>query len=199
MIPVVGALALLAAPPEPVRFTGATVGMSAQAGVALLNDDRVGGRAGFTTGVAGRFTWVLFLTDLEVGYHYSRVATGAAGDPFDVVRHSLTLTLGLHPLFLISLQNKRWHYILGSLHLDIGTSLEVTSIVRDASRRTRGDPAWHWGGGVDFPVTDPNEGRSLWIGLRVRQIRLSTDLVRPYTDLGDLQLFLTVGYHWNWK
>lgn len=200
MIALAGALLLAAPAAEPVRFTGATIGLSAHGGAAILNDDRVQGRTGFVAGVAGRLTSALFLGDVEIAYTASRFAASVAGGPLGITRHSFSATLGLHPLFILTLGNRRLHYILGSFHVLVGFSLEVTSASLDGRSRARGDPAWHLGIGFDIPVTDPNEGRGLWLGLRFRQIRLGTDIVRPFaTELGDLQLFVTLAYRWNWK
>jgi len=196
-------LALLAATtpaPEPVRFTGATWAISAFGGPVILNDDRVEGRLGFAAGLSGRYTWALFLADLELGYSVSRVAGTASGVAFDLNRHGLSATFSLHPFFLRALGNRWIDYLQGAFHLDVGISLEVSSVSLLGDRRSRGDPAWHWGAGLDFPVTDPNAGRSLWLGVRFRQIRVSSDIVRALTtDLGDYQILLSLAYRWNWK
>jgi len=201
MTPFAVVLALLAAPAsEPPRFTGATVGISAHGGPTFLTDERLGGRAGFAAGFGGRFTSPLFLADLEVSYGAARVGTGAAVIPFDVTRHGFSVTAGLHPFFIAILGNRRWHYIVSAFHVDLGASLEVTSVSVGGDRRTRGDPAWHWGLGIDIPLTDPNGGRAVWLGVAFRQVRLKTDIAQSLaTELGGDSIFLSLGYRWNWK
>jgi hypothetical protein len=193
-------LAVTAFAPQPIRFTGATWGLSAFGGPVFLNDDRVQGRLGFAAGFSGRFTSALFLADLELSYGVSRVAGTANSVALDLRRHGLCVTLALHPFFLRTLGNRWMDYLQGAFHLDIGASLEVSSVSLGGEQRSRGDPAWHWGAGLEFPVTNPNTGRSLWIGVRFRQIRVSSDIVRAFaTDLGDSQVLITLGYRWNWK
>jgi hypothetical protein len=195
-------LALLAVPTQGAenKFTGATLGFSVQSGPSMVNDDRLAGRAGYVVGLAGRFTGPLFLADVEVGAHTSRYSSTASGVPFDLARYSFSATVALHPLFITILPNRWVNYVLAGAHLDIGGSLEATTISAAGDRRSRGDPAWHWGGGLDFPLTDPNTGRSLWLGILYRQIRFRTDIAPSLSsDVGDHQVLLTLGYRWNWK
>ena len=195
------ALGAASAAGESTQYNGASIGFAATAGPLLLNDDRVSSRAGFSAGFAGRLTGPMLLADVELGYQVSKLGSVSAGNvPFDLIRQGFTTTVGLHPLFLALLGNRRIDYIAASFHADIGASLQVTSISAGGERSTRGDVAWHWGGGIDFPLTDPNLGRALWLGLLYRNIRLKTDL-RPdiSTDLGDHQVLLTLGYRWNWR
>jgi len=186
---------------KPILFNGAAIGFAAQAGPSVLNDDTASGRTGFTAGFAGRLTGPLFLADVELAYQVSHVGTlSRTGVPFELTRQGFTATIGLHPLFLMVLMNRRIHYILASMHVDVGASLQVTSIAAGGDRSSRGDPAWHWGFGIDFPLTDPNVGRALWLGLLYRQIRLHTELRSDLsTDLGDHQFLVTLGYRWNWR
>lgn len=196
-------LVLLAAPPqpEPIPFTGATVGVSAFSGPAYLSDGRVEGRLGFTAGFAGKITSPLFIADAELGYSISRIgAATASGVPASFVRQGLYVTFGLHPLFLVVLQNRIIHYILGAFRVDFGASIEMSTVTVGGDSRTRGDPAWHWGLGGEVPLGNPNRGSVFWLGWRFRQIRFSSDILRPLaTELGDVQVVLTLAYRWNWK
>jgi hypothetical protein len=192
--------ALSPAPAKPTLYTGATLGVGLLAGPTLLNDDSLGGRLGMTAGVAGRMTGLLQLTDVELAYQFSRAAPTTRAGGVTVMRHGFAMTSGLHPLFLIILGNKRIAYILNAMHIDLGASVQVTTLSQNGARTTRGDLAWHFGGGVGIPLQDPNAGRAWWLGLRYRQIRANTDLLRDrIPNVGEHQFLVSLEYRWNWK
>ena len=182
------------------RYTGATYGLALLGGPTVLNDDALGSRLGFVVGVASRMTGLLQLSDVELGYALSRSSpTGPRGE-VGVLRHGISATMGLHPLFLAVLGNRWSSYVLSSLHLDIGGSYHLTTLGFGGDSKTRGDIGWQWGGGLDLPLQDPNQGSSLWLGLRYRQVRVNTDLANDRIhNVGEHQLLLTLEHRWNWR
>lgn len=181
-------------------FTGATFGVGLQGGPTLLNEDALTSRVGMTAGVAGRMTGLLHLSDAELAYQFSYAAPRTASGDARLIRQGVLLTVGFHPLFLLGLGNTRFPYVLSNLHVDIGGSYQLTTLRTTSGSATRGDIAWHWGGGFEVPLGDPNTGRSYWLGARYRQVRVNTDLFRAQLqNVGEHQFLLTFEHRWNWK
>ena len=184
----------------PVRFTGATVGLGLQGGPTLLNDEGLTSRVGMTAGVAARMTGLLHVSDAELAYQFSYATPRTASGDARLIRQGVLVTAGFHPLYLLALGNTRLPYVLSNLHVDIGASYQLSTLCTPAGSATRGDIAWHWGGGFEVPLGDPNIGRAYWIGFRYRQVRVNTDLFRAQLpNVGEHQFLVTVEHRWNWK
>lgn len=185
-----------------VGYTGASIGMEALGGVTIFGDSRLGGLAGFVTGAAFRWLTVLNLLDFRAHYTFSTNGLSFNGESLDLNRHSLGLSMAVHPLFIVMFGNRLLHFIMSSLYLRLGISMEITALSGAAlpASRTEIDLGWHWGAGMEFPLLNPNRGGTLWLGLGFQQSRASVNTGR--NDLHALtqnMLLLTLGYRWNWR
>jgi len=185
---------------KPILYTGAALGLALHGGPTVMNDDSLSSRVGFVAGVAGRMTGLLQLSDGELGYHLSRTSPSGRAGEVGVMRHGFSFTAGFHPLFLLGLGNRWIHYVINSVHADIGGSYHLTTLSFGGDTRTRGDIGWQWGGGLDLPLQNPNKGTSWWLGLRYRQVRVNTDLATErILNVGQHQLLVSLEHRWNWK
>lgn len=132
-----GLLALAA--PKPPLYTGAYLGVLAGGGLAIAE-----GEAGVGAVAGVRASTVLHLADVEARYQLASET------------HQGLVSVHLHPLFLFLLANSRLGATLGSLSLELGGG--------PASGPGGFGLVWVWGGGVQVPLTEPDEGQSLWLG-----------------------------------
>lgn len=172
------ALAVLAAatPASALKhYTGAFSGASLSVGPTILNNSDYGGRVGVTTQVEARLASTLQLFDTNSFYTFSTTGFSQAGADIRFTGHAFGTTANLHPAFLSHLGNRTFHYILGGFYFGIGGTVEWRTVSGGATASLWG-LGWHWALGLDVPLQDPNNHRSLWLGVRY---------TRHYRDVRD--------------
>lgn len=155
------------------RWTGAFIGLGARAGAAWLpSDDET--HLGWAVDVDARISAVMSLIEGELGYTFVRVAPSA-----NVSTHSLGASLNLHPAFLANLGSEALWYAVAATYLQAGLSLNF--VARDD---LFADPGlgYHFGVGTDLPVTDPDNGGAVWLGVLYRYSVTQVGLGAPFGD-----------------
>jgi hypothetical protein len=163
----------------PPRYTGAYWGLEAGAGLARAPDDD-----SLHLRLGARFSSLLQVGDLAVQYGLSGVDGGQL--------HRATVSGQLHPFFFFMLTGEGLWQSLAAVYVRLGLGAGV-------EQRADGDATalmlWDWGAGFDLPVTEPDDGRSLWLGLEyLRTSGLDEDPVnRPVLQ----DVLLRVGWRIN--
>jgi len=173
-------------------WTGAFVGLGARGGASwLASPFTEKSQLGWAFNVDVRISAVLSLVEAELDY-------GLAGHDFgetSVLHHTFGAFLNLHPLFLVNLGSDALWYAIAAFYLQAGLSLDL--ITRDGATRDLGYGT-HFGVGLDFPVTDPDDGGALWLGVLYRYALTQVDLGPPFdTDFSTHTLSLSIAYRNN--
>jgi hypothetical protein len=135
---------------------------------------------------------ILSLADVQISFVGSRYRAELEQGSFDVTRFSVGGEIHLHPLFLFTIRNTRVWYWLAGIYGSVGMDLDITQFEDEG---TELDFGWHIGAGMDVPLTDPDAGSSLWLGLAYRLKFL--EILDPHgiaADFDEHMLLLTIGY-----
>lgn len=128
-----------------------------------------------------RASSVLQVADLAARYELS-----TAGD---AQQHRVMASAQLHPFFMFMLGSSRVWLTLASVYVRLGLG---------GGYLTQGPGAtglWDWGAGLDTPVTEPDAGRSLWLGFEYRRTSgLDSD---PFGDTPLQTFLLRIGWRFN--
>lgn len=185
---------------EGYRYQGAYWALQAHSGLVTRAAPLPGETPGPLYGVSFRLASLLSLADVQASFLGSVYRTRAPdGRSVGVARWSLGIEAHAHPFMITILRNTTLWYWIAGLYGAAGVDLDLTRLTpRGAPGRTEADFGWHIGAGSDFPVTDPNEGWGLWVGV---QYKLRFLDVHP-RDLGlgsfdEHLLLVTVGYRDN--
>ena len=185
----------------PYLYQGAYWGFQLHTGMVMRAAKRAGNEPGPAYGLSARIASILSIADVQataMGAHYW--AKARDGRRVDVGRWSLGLEAHLHPLMITILKNSTFWYWAAGLYGEIGVDLDLVDL------RPRHGPGgtfeprfgWHIGAGTDFPLTDPNRGWSLWIGLAYHYHFLSVHSgalgLGPFNEH---QVIITLGYRNN--
>ncbi|GMV40723.1 MAG: hypothetical protein AMXMBFR64_24390 [Myxococcales bacterium] len=186
------------APVEPVSpyYNGTWLSIVAGGGIGLLADEALDGRIGGGVEVGGRMALVLQLVDLELMYRYGHYAVTSDATDVTLHRHSIIADVKIHPLFLIVMAG---NHLLAGLYVQTGVSAELA----DARAPSAGvdelvsGAGVHVGCGFDLPLTPPNAGSSLWIGLNYRANFTTLDPPSPLDDLDEHLFAIQLHYRHN--
>ena len=133
----------------PPRYTGAYWGLEAGGGLARTPDyDALHLRLG------ARFSSLLQVGDLAVQYGLSGLQGGQL--------HRAMVSGQLHPFFFFMLTGEGLWQSLAAVYVRLGLG---GGVEQRAAADAHALMLWDWGVGFDLPVTDPDDGRSLWLGL----------------------------------
>lgn len=187
------------APEEPFRYQGAYWGVQLHGGIVHRQHSGPGETPGFVYGASFRIASVLSLADFQLTILRSAYDAGHPdGEPLSVGRISIGVEGHLHPLFTQILKNDTFHYWLAGLYLSLGIDLDITTIEGRGLDRLETDPGWHIGLGTDYPLTDPNVGWSIWLGVAYRMKFLGVASgVHGLHNFMEHTVFLTLGYRNN--
>lgn len=153
--------------PESPYYSGTWISVVAGGGIGLLSDESLGGRLGPGVEVGGRLALVLQIVDIELLYRYGHYGVTADHAEVALDRHSIMADIKLHPLFLIVMTG---NHLLAGLYVQTGVSAELADIRSPevSVDELVAGAGVHVGCGVDYPLTQPNEGSSFWIGFNYR-------------------------------
>jgi hypothetical protein len=150
---------------------------------------------GPSLGLSLRLASVLSLADFQVSALGSNYSTAWQGTSIGVTRVSVGGEAHIHPFFLLTLQNSYLGNWLAGIYGSIGADLDLTVL---DELPMEADFGWHVGLGMDFPLTDPNNGTSTWLGVAYRIKFL--EVMGPAgeeTDFGEHTIVFTIGYRDN--
>jgi len=150
---------------------------------------------------------VVSLADVLLGVYGTRLrptitGTGEAG-PGQPTLHRLTLSAEarLHPLFTRIFQGSPLDLWVAGLYLSLGLDVDVSWLAVGARSAHGVTVGGHVGAGMSWPLTDPDDGASLWLGLGYQvAFKRAPAALRHIADLGDLDehvLVLTLGWRDN--
>lgn len=90
-----------------------------------------------------------------------------------IVSRSLQVHVGFHPLYMALLLSDWFGYVLSSWYIELGIGGHIAR-VRDLDVT---DPGLRFsvGTGLDIPVTDPDNGVSLWLNMVYRYNGIDVD------------------------
>lgn len=151
-------------------YTGAFVGFGVIAGSGRLTQG-VQDDWGSTFGLLAQYSLPLQFFDLQASWLHSRhTSSFDDGTAVSMNTDSLTLGLGIHPLFLLHLESNLVGYILGGAYLLAGIDAEFIRGSIDGAEDPDDALDLHYviGGGLDVPLDDVNDGGSFWLGLQYR-------------------------------
>jgi len=144
------------APTDPILYTGAFRAMQLDLGAApaFATDEPA-------LGLSVRAATVLSLLDGELRYAM-RMA--------DAHRlHRLGTTLHLHPLALTALLNHQWGRWLSAASAHLGGGLALA----EGEDSGAVGAWWSYGGALDIPLTNPDHGSAVWVGLLYENSRFT--------------------------
>lgn len=190
------------APVEPVdgrKWDGNHIGFLIGASYLSLDKPQVGiEQNGVGVRVAGRFSSIVQLLDVELGFEHSQF--GGAGS---FARNELGVQAGLHPGFPLTVFNDFIDDVFAGVHLFAGASLVRGSMgggVSVAAAGGSGDSLVNWqpcvttGIGMDIPISPRDRASGWWLTLRYALRWSRFGLTNPDLNFGDSQLVLLLGY-----
>ncbi len=181
---------------EPHRYQGAYWGVQGHAGLIAPSGEGAGEGAtpGMTYGASARISLFASLLDVELkamAGHYTLVDPD--GDPSRVDRLSVGIENHGHPFMVLILQRRPLQQWLTGLYLSLGLDLDLT-------HREQGDwfihPGMKLGMGSEYPLTEPDEGWSLWLGINYHY-KIALRGVPELGDMNEHLLEVTFGYRNN--
>jgi hypothetical protein len=195
------ALILLAAPcahaEEETKhaYQGAYWGLQAHTGVIMPSALIEGAQPGVSYGVSARFSLFASLLDLQLkvsGGHYTLVEPD--GRLAQVDRLSVGIENHAHPLMVLIIQKRPLQQWLAGLYLSMGLDLDLTHRRSDSEWFVY--PGFKMGLGSEYPLTDPDAGWSVWLGVNYH-IKLTVGDVPELGDMDEHLIEFTVGYRDN--
>ena len=182
-------------PEEPYRYLGAFWGLQAHSGVLIPEGLSEGSEPGVYYGVSARFALFATLVDLELkatAGHYTLAQPG--GDPAKIDRFSIGIENHAHPFLVLIIQKRPLQQWLAGLYLSMGLDLDI------AHRQDDGElfiyPGFKMGLGSEYPLTDPDAGWSLWLGLSYHY-KMTIGEAPELGDMNEHLVALTLGYRNN--
>lgn len=197
-----------ASPEGPLLYQGAYWGVQVHSGLVLRLDAGEDDGPGLAFGASARLASILSIADFQLtllGSSYTAATPGRGGSGsvgpagrVDVSRLSVGVEGHFHPLFMTVLKNDTFWYWLAGLYGSLGADLDVTGLEGDGVDRSEVDFGWHIGGGSDFPLTDPNKGWGIWVGVSYRLKFLRVDSgISGFRNFDEHTFMLTFAYRNN--
>ena len=147
--------------PEP--FNGSFGEWSLRGGPLLPSAD---GSVGWTGEIGFRNAFPFYLGANRIAYSYGRWSV----DDETVQMHGLHASVGIHPFYLALLSEGLTSHFLASLHVELGLGPRFALLPDGDEGTTSGfGLVGSVGGGFDLPITNPNQGRSLWFNTVYRR------------------------------
>lgn len=182
-------------------YTGAAWGFGLQGGVSMMNGpvfDKL-----HVGGIYGGFiqiTTLLNVVDVFITATHENIGSSVQDVPVNMKHTDLSLSLTIHPMFFAMLSREWFTTTLAQFYMMGGGNLGIQSTQGDGidSRFIR--PGYHIGAGIDFYLTNPDKGKSLWLGVQYRWTNtpggLHDDLFR-YNWTREHQIFLRLSIRFN--
>lgn len=172
----------------PAPFNGAFGEWSARAAVAVPSDGM-----GWMGDIGFRTALPMYVGDSRLAYSYGRWSVS----DHTVGVHGTHATVGLHPFFLSLLSKGVISHFLASLHLELGAGAQWACLTETDD--SRGGVTGSLGVGFDLPLTNPNDGRALWLNTVYRRNWSSIDfeLDGQTHQLHTHQFFVGLGWRTN--
>jgi hypothetical protein len=185
--------------PYSERYTGSFVGLQALGGVAWSQSEGGGaGEAAPSFGVMLQATSPLQILDAQTGWQRSSTKLDLGqGQRLDLTSDALVSVAGLHPLFILGLEGG-WNTFLSGIYLLAGVDLERVEGSAPWGAVSDWDAGFFFGGGLDVPLDDIDDGGAFWLGLQYRYN--PTDLDQPGVrdfDLVQHATLVRVSYRHN--
>ena len=164
------------APDDPILYTGAFRALQVDLGTAppWASDQ-------LTLGLSARAATVLSLLDGE-GRYTLRLDEGRRV-------HRVGVSAHLHPLALTALLNHQWGRWLSAASVHLGGGIALT----EGGEEMAFGAWWSYGGAVDMPLTDPDQGHAFWAGLLYEKSGFSAAIEQKSVSAVSLRL----GYRTN--
>ncbi len=182
---------------KPRRYQGAYWGLQAHVGMISRMKPRSGELPGPVYGLSFRFSTLASLIDLQatvLGGHY----TAVDGDHniVPVNRLSVGFEGHTHPFLTLILRPDLFARLLSGFYMAIGLDFDAAHLAGAGRGRWELGVGWHLGGGTDLPLTDPDKGWGLWLGVGYR-LKLMTSKVAGLGRLDEHVVLVTLGYRNN--
>ncbi len=197
--------ALQSVPPPPAepadtrKWDGNHIGFLFGASYAMLDKPQIGlDKNGLGLRVAGRFSSIVQLLDIELGFEHTQF--GGVGS---FARNELGVQAGLHPAFPLTVFNDFIDDVFAGIHLFAGASLVRGSMGGQSAvvaAGGTGDSLVSWqpcvstGVGMDVPVSPRDRASGWWLTLRYTLRWYRFGLANPDLNFGDSQIVLLLGY-----
>lgn len=156
-------------------YTGAFYGVGVLAGPVFLGNDEIDGSIGWAVSAEARLDLLLQLVEAQIDFTHSSLSGDLPEGPFDLRSESIAASIGVHPLFAGVFFGEGFGYILSSIYIQWGLSIEFSSI--DYQSQTHQD-SWelgqHLGTGFDIPLDLVNDGEAFWLGFGYRHNSVPT-------------------------
>ncbi len=156
--------------PDVHLYQGAYWSLQAHVGLVARMRTKTSESPGPLLGVSARVATLMSLLDVQAHFFAGLYeASTRSGVPVAVGRYSLGLEAKLHPFLTTILSNSTFFYWFAGLYGCGGADLDITTLkARGGSQTTDVNLGWSVGGGSDFPITDPNAGWGLWVGVEYK-------------------------------
>ncbi|MEC8023089.1 MAG: hypothetical protein VX223_04095, partial [Myxococcota bacterium] len=182
------------------QYNGGFIAPGLFAGIEVLGASDWDRRIGWVTGVYARTASVMSVFDVQLEYSVTGHVLAEGPVRADMVRHSLSSSVNLHPFFLRLIAADYASRVLSAMYLQLGLSAEIMDLRSDDSRFDRNDVAFslHWGAGVDVPLGNPNGHGTFWLGVNWRWKFVYLDpKFYGHDDTDAHQLVLVLTYRFN--
>jgi len=158
-------------------YSGLFWGFAAVAGPTLIANDSFEDTTGLAYGARFRTSFVLQLLDLHLTYLHAESEPVSNGTSYSIASDAVSVSFAVHPFFLLMFNSPPTNYLFGSMYFMGGASFEFTNYSwEDDQLEEAGEIAWHLGLGSDYPLTNPNVGHGLWLGVQWRVTFVPTEL-----------------------
>ena len=176
-------------------YQGAYWGLQAHTGLIIPETHAEGSTPGLSYGVSTRLALFASLLDLQLkasAGHYTLATPEGALTPVD--RLSIGVENHAHPFLVLIIQKRPMQQWLAGLYLSLGLDLDLTHR-RDTSEWFV-NPALKMGLGSEYPLSEPDKGWSLWLGVNYHY-KLSFGVAPELGDLNEHMIEFTFGYRNN--
>lgn len=157
-------------PPEDHRayskeFNGTFTDLSARYGFSRARRAQYTGRS-LDAGL--RISFPAYVGDLRLNYRNDLFTPDDAALNNPVTMHSMGVSLGLHPAYLLVLGSDWLSYIASGFYFDLGFGGQFGTIAIGDTRDRDLGLYGHVGAGIDIPLWDPDVGFALWLNVLYR-------------------------------
>ena len=178
----------------PIPYQGAYWGVQTHGGIITSKAGGAGATVGPTYGVSGRLSLFASLLDVQLkamAGHYTLETPD--GGPRHVDRLSIGIENHGHPFLVLIIQKRPLQQWLAGLYLSLGLDLDMTM---PEGGEMEIYPAFKFGLGSEYPLTNPDQGWSMWLGLSYH-LKLAVDGAAELGGMDEHVVELTLGYRNN--